>query len=76
MAGLNRLKSALIRGGRKRSQAEWTRHFEKSQTVGAFTRKLDGALLQRPTLRLYISLTTQELAIFIQLRTDHNRLRE
>ena len=75
MAGLKRLKSALIRGGRKRIQAEWTPHFEKNQTVGASTRKLDGALPQRHTLKLYSSLTTQESPTFIQLRTDHNRLR-
>lgn len=76
MAGLKRLKSALIRGGRKRIQAEWTPHFEKNQTVGAFTRKLDGALPQRHTLKLYNNTTTQESPTFIQLRTDNNRLRK
>lgn len=73
---MKRLKSALIREGQKRIWAEWSAQFEKSQTVGVFTRKLDGALPQRHTMRLYNGLSTQESAILIQFRTDHNRLRK
>ena len=57
-------------------QAEWASYFEKSQIIGAFTWKLDGALPQRHTLRLYNSLIAQESAILIQLRTDHNQLQK
>ena len=75
MAGLKRLKSALIREGRKRIRAEWSAHFEKG-VVGTFTKKLDGALPQKHTLKLYNSLSTTESAILIQLRTDHNHLQK
>lgn len=49
--------------------------FEKAKN-GVFTRKLDGALPQIHTMRLYNGFSTQESAILIQLRTDHNRLRK
>ena len=39
-------------------------------------KKLDGALPQKHTLKLYNSLSTTESAILIQLRTDHNHLQK
>lgn len=52
-----------------------TAFWEKPNSWG-FTRKLDGTLPQRHTIRLYNGLSTQESAIIIQLRTDHKRLRK
>ncbi len=74
ITGLKRLKSAFIRERQKRVGVKWSAQFEKSQTVGVFTQKSDGALLQRYIIRLYNGLSTQESAILIQLRKDHNRL--
>ncbi len=70
---LKRLKSALIREGRKRICQEWFAFIENNQAVGHFTRRLDGALPRNHTWNLYNSLSSQEAGI---LRTDHNHLKK
>lgn len=69
--GLKRLKSALIREGRKRIRAEWSMRFNKNPTTGIFTRKLDGALPQRHTVKLYNGLSAQESGISHPYLTSH-----
>lgn len=54
MAGLRRLKSALIREGRKRVQAEWASHFEKNPAVGKTLMVLSNLLTDHNRLRKYL----------------------
>ena len=70
---LKRLRSAAIRNKQQLIRRERIQAFQ-NDLYGHFTRKLDQALPQRHTLKLYNKLLIIDASILIQLRLGHTKL--
>ena len=68
-----RLRSAAMRNERQFIRQERIQAFQ-NDLYGHFTRKLDQALPQRHTLKLYNKLSIIDASILIQLRSGHAKL--